>query len=430
MPLKLLAVGDLHLGRRPSRLPAELASRGRSLGPSGSWDRTVTAAIAERVDAVALAGDVVDRDDDFFEALRDLQTGVERLVAAGIRVLGVAGNHDVTVLPQLVEQIDSFELLGAGGRWQRVCLESGGTMLHLWGWSFPQTQVFTSPLTGVDFDRPPGVNLGLLHCNRDQPGSPYAPVPRRELEGAGLDGWLLGHVHQPDALSAPHPSGYLGCVTGMNPGEPGARGPWLLTMEGGRIEEITQWVLAPLRWERLEVDIAGIPDPGQDSGEVRKRLLSRVRELDAEVNKAYRLPDAVGLRVKLTGRTRFGEKAAELFSEEERAHIHGGQEGTHYFIERLEVLTQPEVELAELAKTADPPGLLARRLLLLDEPAEHVGRRKLLAEAQDKLSEQSRKATWQGLRLNPPDEAAVALWLRRSGMRLLEKLLAQQGESA
>jgi hypothetical protein len=46
------------------------------------------------VDAVLLAGDVVEQEDDFHEAYPDLRRGVERLTGAGIRVLGAGGAWD------------------------------------------------------------------------------------------------------------------------------------------------------------------------------------------------------------------------------------------------------------------------------------------------------------------------------------------------
>ena len=283
MPLRLLAIGDMHLGRRPSRLPPALAHRARELGPSEAWARIVDAALEAEIDAAVLAGDVVDRENDFFEAFRELRAGVERLATAGIRVFGVAGNHDVAVLPRLAGQIDAFEFLGQGGNWQVVDIGVGAEKAALWGWSFPMSRVSESPLAGAKFSRRPGPNLGLLHCDRDQAGSSYAPVSGRELEGAGLAGWLLGHIHQPDALAAPHPSGYLGSVTGTDPGESGARGPWLLTVDGGRVREVTQWALAPLRWERMEVDIEGIQEPEH----ARDRLLNWLQELDVAVSAGY-----------------------------------------------------------------------------------------------------------------------------------------------
>lgn len=422
MTLKLLAVGDMHLGRRPSRLPEALAGRARELGPAGAWQRVVELAIEEGVDAVALAGDVVEREDDFYEGYRELQAGVSRLREAGIQVLGVAGNHDVRVLPRLADQLDDFRLLGRGGEWEAAEISAGGESLTVWGWSFAREQVRESPVAGMGLDRRPGLNIGLLHCDRDQPGSAYAPVTSAELRAAGLDGWLLGHIHAPDTLSADSPSGYLGSVTGMDPGEPGAHGPWLLSVDRGRLTAVEQQVLAPLRWESLALDLTGLAE----AEDARGRLLDRVRALDAALADAARRPEAVGLRVTLTGRCGFGSRVADLFGEAEREHLPAGESGVHYFLERLRVATRPETDLETLAEQTDPPGLLARRLLLLDRPASDPARRALLEEARRSLDGRWREQRWQDLADGPLDDDVAADWLRRAGTRLLERMLDQR----
>ena len=121
--MKILAVGDMHLGRTPSRLPPEM--RAPELGPAEAWRRAVAAALNRDVRAVLLAGDVVDREDDFFEAYRELENGVRTLADAGIDVIGVAGNHDVKVLPRLARHIPQFRLLGEGGRWEPCRIDGG-----------------------------------------------------------------------------------------------------------------------------------------------------------------------------------------------------------------------------------------------------------------------------------------------------------------
>lgn len=421
MPLKLLAVGDLHIGRRPSRLPDGLPAPAPELGPAGAWERLVEAALQREVHVVAFAGDVVERENDFFEAYRLLQQGVERLVAAGIRVVGIAGNHDGAVLPQLADEVAGFELLGRGGTWQAAVLESGSERATLWGWSFPQSRVSASPLAGASIERGAGVNLGLLHCDRDQTDSHYAPVSSRELTGSGLDGWLLGHIHRPDALTAPAPAGYLGSVTGLDPSESGTHGPWLVTLEGGRLTHAEQWPLAPLRWESLTVDLSDMAT----ADEARARLLAAVRALDASLQESPWTPRAVGLRVCFVGRSEFGADAIEpLFPPDERAGIHE-HGGIHYFIERVSVETLPVIALDQLAARSDPPGLLARRLLLLERAADDPERRALIDEARPQLAAVAREGRWQALAPEPSDDD-IADWLQRAARLALERLLAQR----
>ena len=409
----------MHLGRTPSRLPPEL--RASELGPAEAWRRTVDAALNLDVKAVLLAGDVVDRDDDFFEAYRALEGGVRKLADAGIDVVGVAGNHDVKVLPRLARHIPQFRLLGEGGRWESCRIEGGREALTLWGWSFPQARVLHSPLRDCTFDPAPGINLGLLHCDRDAgPESPYAPIARQELEQAGLDGWLLGHIHKPDALSAASPNGYLGSLTGMDRGEPGPRGPWLVTVAGGDITEVEHLPLAPLRWEPLDVDLEGIAEPFQ----AKERLLAAVTELDGRVASLDCAPNAVGLSVVLTGRTGLGNAALDGISREDRDEIHAGAAGTRYFIASAHPDTRPEIDLEELAGRQDPVGLLAVRLLWLERPEGDPERDRLVHAARQKLREQSTNSVWRGLGAGGDTPEPVA-WLRRAGFRALDHLLNQ-----
>lgn len=492
--MKLLAVGDIHLGRIPSRLPEDLASRARELGPAEAWRRTVEAAIAAGVKAVLLAGDVVEKEDDFFEAYRELNQGVKRLADAGIAIIGVAGNHDVRVLPRLAEQIPQFQLLGrevapgafstSVGRWSAECqppgrserwerceIRDGNEVLSLWGWSFPRAQVNDSPLNGVRLERGPGVNLGLLHCDRGVAQSPYAPVPKEALEQAGLDGWLLGHIHKPDELAAPlpngafSPNGYLGSLTGLDRGETGRRGPWLINLAGGRITSIEQLPLAPLRWEHLEVPLDGLgaedENPGKITEEAQGRLLQAVREFDARLMERSKRalealptlngrdggPAAVGLRVRFTGRTRFGSAAVAAVNaipETDRACIHTGAGNTQYFVESVQADTRPEMDLRQLAERQDPVGLLAQRLLWLEQAEgaaaeqdqteqselanaagqpDHEQRDRLIEAARRKLAAQANRPRWNNLEATTPDPVE---WLRKSGFRALDRLLAQE----
>ena len=408
----------MHLGRTPSRLPPDLPAR--ELGPAAAWRRTVDAAIEHEVAAVLLAGDVVDRDDDFFEAYRALEEGVRRLTEAGIEVVGVAGNHDLKVLPRLAAHIPEFRLLGAGGSWQSHAID-GGEAVTVWGWSFPQSGTAGNPLEGQRFTLEAGINLGLLHCDRDAGAdSRYAPVTSAELNAVGLDGWLLGHIHKPDTLGTASPSGYLGSLSGLDRGEPGPRGPWLLTVAGGRITEVEHLQLAPLRWETLAVDLDGIGEPA----EARDRLLEAVQSLDAMVAALPMPPAAVGLAIEFTGRTRFGDAAYQEVAEDDLRDLHAGAAGTRYFIHRVESATRPEIDLEELARRRDPVGLLAERLLLLERPDGDPARERLLKGARQRLLKQTARAPWGGL----GDGGALdpTPWLLQAGLRALDRLLEQQ----
>nr|WP_272508448.1 metallophosphoesterase [Salinibacter ruber] len=108
-----MCTGDLHLGRYPSRTQ----SRDRAWAADSVWADTVSYAVEQAVDVVALTGDVVDDQNKRYEALGPLQRGLRRLEEAGIPVVAVAGNHDFDALPRLAEMVEAehFHLLGRGG---------------------------------------------------------------------------------------------------------------------------------------------------------------------------------------------------------------------------------------------------------------------------------------------------------------------------
>ncbi len=428
MTLKLLAVGDLHLGRRPTRLPADRVARADDYSPAEAWRRSVDLAIREGVEAVLLAGDVVESRYDYFEALPRLQTGVAALARAGIQTFVVSGNHDVNVLPPLIDRVPNAHLLGRDGQWEAVQLggneRSGGQQATLWGWSFPAERVRHSPLAQLPADRGSGPRLGLLHCDRDQADSPYAPVTSEALRDTRFDAWLLGHIHQPDRLDGHNPSGYLGSVVGLDAGEPGARGPWLIDIADGQIQRFEHRPLAPLRWDRIDVDIGGTTS----EGEVVQRLNTRLEALARVVDTTDDRPDLMGLRLRFVGDCDLTETDIEpaVPKPNHSMGLPGVDGSIQWFVESWRIDTRPVTPLSRLAERDDQPGLLARRLLVLERDAADAERLALLEAADRHLQGMPGHAGWSQLPGPWPDRQTLADWLRESGQNALRAMLAQE----
>ncbi|MFW5992303.1 MAG: metallophosphoesterase family protein, partial [Halanaerobiaceae bacterium] len=148
--IRLLCTGDLHLGRHPSRIPAEYDSRQYS--PVFLWERIVQRAIEQEIDALLITGDIIDRENRYFEAFGPFEAGVKKLAAKNIAVVVIAGNHDYDVLPGLIRNIDLDNLifLGAEGKWEYKTLERNGkVILGIMGWSYPDRQVRKDPLEDI-----------------------------------------------------------------------------------------------------------------------------------------------------------------------------------------------------------------------------------------------------------------------------------------
>lgn len=412
--MRLLAVGDIHLGRTPAGLPTALDAH--KLGPATAWSRCVDAAVAHETAAVLLAGDVVDRNRDFFLAYGDLKAGIERLAEAGIPVLAVAGNHDTHVLPRLAGEIDSLILLGEGGRWQFHTIDDEVTIA---GWSFPAEHVRTSPVEDLEAADTGLPVIGLLHCDRNAGLSPYAPVSSAELAAAPVDGWLLGHIHQPDELSRGTPNGYLGSVSALRASETGARGPWLITVDH-RIIRAGHLPLAPLRYDHLEIDAANLAVPDELEGAIAGAAEARAEHLV----RADTAPDALGLRVRVTGASDYGPVLAELAKTLSEHNAPWSHAGVHLFVHRVEVEVVPEVDLDTLARHDSPAGLLARRLQILSDP-ESADARRLVAAARQAMAPELGLAPFRELDPVLSDEEIVA-HLRSAGRMALSALMQQK----
>jgi len=440
-PARLLFVGDIHLGRRPGSLPDDLGEYGidaSALTPVAAWQRTVEQARrlatgSQGLLAVVLAGDVVESLEDRFEAFAHLETGIRRIVEAGVRVYAVAGNHDVEALPRLADRIDGFVLLGRGGSWERASLATPAGGIDLLGWSFPERVVRESPLASLPEDLASGERptLGVLHCDLDGGASPYAPVSRASLERTSADAWLLGHVHAPSRLDGSRPIGYLGSLVGLDPGEPGPHGPWLVEVAGRGSVRAHQLPLAPLRFEREVIALSdeALCAAGSDPESVRDALhaegVAALERVARRIGEAADSTRAVGVRLVLEGRTRF-RSLIRGWRGDRRAWPSSSPPSCHLFTEAFEDRTRPAVDLEALARGADPPALLARRLLAI-ERGEDAGTA-LVAEAERRLATQRSDPRWSGLADADPSERQEDARdrLLRCGLDSLDGLLAQQ----
>lgn len=430
MGARLLFVGDIHLGRRPGSLPQaveDLGCRPADLGPAAAWRATWERALAEGVDAVVLAGDVVESVEDRIEGWAHLERGVRALAEAGIAVFGVAGNHDVLALPALADRIPGFRLLGRGGVWEiAACTAQDGSPFRLLGWSFPQQHVTANPLATLPAELPgAGPLLGVLHADVDARGSSFAPVPRAQLEAAPVAAWFLGHVHAPGALSAPRPLGYLGSLVGLDPGEPGRHGPWLVRLEAGDRVVPEQIALAPIRWERRDLGLTGIEGrDGAARDALEERLLRALEELHEELRPDLGAARAVGCRFTLRGSCAAHREIADFVSSGRPADLYRQLDGVTYFVEKLIDDGHAAVDFDELAAGRDPIALLARRLRALERGGAEC--EVLLARAAARFQPLSERAVPWGSLDGPAREVDLRATLLRSGRRVLDELLAQR----
>lgn len=433
--MRILCTGDLHIGRRPSRLPASADAAEHSC--AAAWRAIVETAIAQRVDLVAISGDLVDQGNRYFEAVDPLERGLRMLAEHDIPTVAVAGNHDHDVLPRLADAIGGahFHLLGRGGRWERLTLERPGGRLHVDGWSFPQERVATNPLLTHDLAAPGdgAPVLGLLHADLGQSTSHYAPVALDDLRQRGCAFWLLGHIHAPklhlrDGLA---PVLYPGSPQAMDPGEPGCHGAWLVELRPGQAPTATQVPLSTVRYEEVLLDVDGITDASDIEGLVVRAVGERITALDAAdaIDSSRGSLRWLCVRLRVVGRTTLRREIEKRLAELGDDTLID-RDGIAAWVERVEVDVRPAHRLEELAASADAPGLMARLLLALDADAPDAAQERLLADAHRRAATVLGAKPYRTIAMPAVEEQLmVRESLRRQATALLDELLTT-GRSA
>jgi DNA repair protein SbcD/Mre11 len=365
MAVRILAAGDLHLGKSPGGIPGnpmECTTR-------FTWNRIVELCIEMDIDMLFLTGDIVDRDNRYFEATGLLQTGFLKLRKAGIPVYMVAGNHDHDVLRQIFRgrKNENVHLLGSDGTWELLHYHKGGQVIQVAGWSFSSQYVYDNPL--ISFNtlniNPDYPAIALLHCEVAGGDSRYGPVGLPDLLSTRIDAWVLGHIHKPAVLNQQDPAViYPGSPLAMSARETGAHGAALLTVDDtGRLSHGFIPV-SPLRFESIPVDITG-SDSIED---VRIRI---IRAIDQDA--CNRIREHEGLQWLVYDIILQGEhinpNEVSLWGEEGiKDFRHETEEGISIIIRKLESLASPMIEdLVKLAGTPSPAGKLAQTILAIEK---------------------------------------------------------------
>jgi DNA repair exonuclease SbcCD nuclease subunit len=423
--MKILCTSDIHLGRQPSLK----AFPGQDLTFRSAWDFVVATALRLKPDLLILAGDVVERDNRYFEAWGPLREDVQRLLQAGLTIAAIAGNHDAEVLPRLhaellrdlpPEDAARFILLGQDpedgrmGQWTHRVVTLGGDALRLVGWSFPARHHHADPLQAfppLPADLP---TLGILHGDLDLPGTPYAPFTSGGLRAAQVDRWVLGHIHAPTARdAAPF---YCGSPLPLRASETGAHGCWLLELRG-RAWVDPLLVPAPLRIETLEVPLT---PAATGQAQVMAAIHQGMQAALLRCQEAA--PDLTGVwfRVTLTGTATLPElDLSEGFTFTQDG-VQGAIHGT------VENLTHPPLPLEAWRQEKGAKGMLAGLILDLDAGAIPPGAWEDLQGDLRALERESR-AAGAFTSLEPlPSEAGPETLLRRACVRLLTALAATE----
>lgn len=265
MPIRIVHTADNHIGL-PFRQYAEDVRAKLREERSAALGRLVDVANERQSDFFVVAGDL-------FDATRvsaaDIRNTVELLKAfAGVAVLVVPGNHDHYNGPEtevwkrfrgLTEGVGSIHLLTDP---KVQTFEAGGQTIHFFPCACPSKTGAESTIGWVADaagTHPAGLRIGIAHGNvaglgLDAEGQ-YFNMSPEDLEKAGMETWLLGHIHvpfpttgagerSPYFMAGTHTPDSIRCRHG------GAA--WFIECDGDRVTSFERLSPGAVRFLRLE----------------------------------------------------------------------------------------------------------------------------------------------------------------------------------
>lgn len=256
---------------------------------------TVDLCLAERVDALVIAGDLFDGDQTSMKTARFLASQMGRLHTAGIRVLKIRGNHDN--LSRISKQLvlpDNVTIFG--GRSQTVLHKAGGLDVAFHGLSYTAAKAPQSLLVKYPAPMSGAINVGIMHTSlAGAPGHDvYAPCSVTDLHAHGFQYWALGHVHTRSVQAGTSTIVMPGTPQGRDIGESGPKSVSLVTVGDDGSISVDEHSTAIAQFERVSVDASGTTD----WIDLIHRLRTALEQVRASVDASH-----VVVRLGLTGTT-------------------------------------------------------------------------------------------------------------------------------
>lgn len=425
-PVKVLCTADIHIGRRPSQLPDRCDAA--DFSPRSVWAALAQTAVQLDVDAVVVAGDLVDRENRYAEAYGAVEAVTSTLGEAGIPFFSVAGNHDYGVLPDLADAIEEVQLVGRNGEWERETLvgKGGETRLQIDGWSFPSRHYHQSPLTEYDLEDEDVPQLGVIHADLSGDEDRYAPIDVDALATTSHDAWLLGHLHNPGIRHEGPVVLYPGSLQPLDPSETGAHGAWILEIDDDGRVNTNSLSSATLQYEHVEAQTEPDHSFHDVVDETHRELRTSVVESGSEAK-------LLAAYLTLTGRA--GAHGELLDRRGELEQIDLTEDATAVRVVDVAVETTPQVDLPQLAGEDNPVGYLAGLLRALEDDKSLDQYRDVIEAAHERARETHESNAYNELRSHDesysrPTKEETKEMLHQQARRLLDSFLEQQEVTA
>ena len=338
-----------------------------------SFKRIIDLCIEENVDFLLICGDIFDSENKSLAAQITFADELKRLAERGIPTYFICGNHDplsswMDGFLQLPENVHRF---GAGKVEMVSHIRDGKAVADIYGISYRNKEVTGDLTPGYVLKPDPApFSIALLHGTVGSPGphAPYAPFSVADISGKGFDYWALGHIHKHQVIRDADPAiVYPGNPQGRDFGETGPRGCYLVELSENRPPRMTFVPVQQTRFEEAEVDISGIATFNGILDAIYQALTS-VTENTGQTSHI--------LRIVLRGRTPLHSRLHDYEELRELVKILNeryADSGSLLWIDRIDPVTMPELDLEAIRKAGDFSGELLRAVERILPNTERTG---------------------------------------------------------
>ena len=260
-------------------------------------------------------------------------------------------------------------------------------------------------------------NIGILHTNLGgvSEHANYAPCSLQTLKNKGYQYWALGHVHNGQILCTDPYIVYPGNIQGRNGKEQGEKSCEFVTVSETGTISIEKLFTSVVPWIEAEIDASGC----QTADDVYEKLRVRFGRVVSESKERV-----TAVRLRIVGAT---DAHSELNRDAEQVRNEAISIANEcgnglFWVERVQLATQPRWDRDQLLKRDDPIGEVARIVAALRQDVASVAIWGSIIELQNKLPAELAEGT-EPIKL---DMATLSAAIEEAEGLLLARLLSSE----
>lgn len=277
MALRFIHCADLHLGTPFKAFPERYGNEPETvnkvlLAPEKALDKITDHAIANKVDFVLFAGDIMDSVNANWRSISVFEQAVKRLKEANIPSFVIAGNHDTmpnTALAKACQEAILFDCNDVSYH------EIPGKAIIA---GISSCEKNAAENLAVKFKRQSSDLFHIAMYHGDIGGQTnganiYNPAPVSDLTNANFDYWALGHIHEKNFLSEANPVIlYSGATLSHHVNEASPKGFYLVDVDDFKHVKTTFIETSPIAFIRAEIDLSSIEEMKNIPCLIKKQL--------------------------------------------------------------------------------------------------------------------------------------------------------------